>query len=68
MIATFEVKSMFGIERLYPSNLVAENLCALTGMKTLERRYIPYANALGLDILLYQENEPFEAHAAKQGD
>lgn len=64
MIATYNVKSMFGIERLYPTNHVAENLCALTGMKTLERRYIPFANALGLDILLHHEGEPYEAHAA----
>jgi len=63
MEARFTIKEKFGIERLYPDNEAAHDLCKLTGMKTLERRFINTANRLGIAIYLGGEKE--EYHPSK---
>jgi len=54
MRAVFVSKEKFGIERFYPNNSIAYELCDLIGMKTLEKRYIEKANNLGIEIQIYQ--------------
>ena len=45
--ATFEIRSAFGQVRAYPTNEAAQDLCSLTGAKTLLPQAISTMTRLG---------------------
>jgi hypothetical protein len=45
------VKSVYGIEKIYPACEKAENFCAIAGDKTLTDKTIRYVKNIGYEIV-----------------
>lgn len=45
-----EIKSVFGVEKIYPACETAEGFCKLIGQKTLTERDINRIKALGYEV------------------
>jgi hypothetical protein len=44
------IKTVYGVERIYPMNAAAENLCKLMGKKTFSRNDLDTLKRLGYEI------------------
>ena len=58
--ATFEIRSAFGCVRAYPANAAAQDLCNLTGSKTLLPQTLPVIARLGFACVT-TTGEPIDA-------
>ena len=54
MQALVEVKTVYGVERIYPVNVVAKQLAELTGQTTLSRKHLATIKSLGFEIVVKQ--------------
>jgi hypothetical protein len=45
-----EIKSVFGVEKIYPACTTAESFCSLIGQKTLTERDIAIIKKLGYEV------------------
>lgn len=51
-----EVKTVYGVDKIYPVNEAAQILASIAGTKTLSAKTIEYANALGLEVAEVKRN------------
>ena len=49
-IALYTIKSVYGQDKAYPANSLAEKLCTLTNTKILLHRHISVIESLGFDV------------------
>ena len=49
-IALYTIKSVYGQDKAYPANTLAETLCSLTNTKTMLYRHISMIKRLGFDV------------------
>jgi hypothetical protein len=45
-----EIRSVFGVEKIYPACETAEGFCKLIGQKTLTEQNIQHIKALGYEV------------------
>lgn len=51
-----DIQTVYGIERIYPHNDLAQALCDITGTKTLDRRVLRIAtDRLGYTVKVIQQ-------------
>lgn len=51
-----EVRTVYGVDKIYPVNEAAQILASIAGTKTLSAQTIEYANALGLEVVEVKRN------------
>lgn len=54
MQALVEVKTVYGVERIYPINDTAKQFAELTGQTTLSRKHLATIKGLGFEIVVKQ--------------
>ena len=54
MQAQVEVKTVYGVERIYPINDIAKSFADLTGQTTLSRKHLATIKSLGFEIVVKQ--------------
>jgi hypothetical protein len=54
MQALIEIKTVYGVERIYPINDTAKQFAELTGQTTLSRKHLATIKRLGFEIVVKQ--------------
>lgn len=55
-VVQVEVKSVYGVNKIYPANEAAKILARIAGTKTLSTADLKNANALGLEVVEANRN------------